>query len=61
MAVELLTQRRNLASVTLLAVVPGGRVAMLNFRNARMVRVPALLTRKSPLLPKLELALPVST
>ena len=51
------THNRSLASVTLFAVIPGGKVAKLNFRKERHTWFPLFVTRRLPLDPKLPLFL----
>ena len=49
--VLLLTHSRSQAWVTLLAVMPAGRVPKLNFKKERHTRVPLLVTRRLALAP----------
>jgi hypothetical protein len=58
---ELFTQRRSRACLMSAEVVPAGKVAVLNFRNARIVPVALLNTLTSPVVPRLVVGLAVST
>jgi hypothetical protein len=58
---ELFTQRRSRACLMSAEVVPAGKVAVLNFKNARIDPVALLNTLRSPVVPRLVVGLAVST